>query len=90
MKCLIIVTVQTASGADSLILFSETLDYCKLSDSQTFYSFLKRNFPLLEWDHEDGDDFDDDNETTYCQYVSYPEGRNVECGCVLAQLDVIK
>lgn len=79
----IMVDAQFNNCTDDMVLYSECLDYCQFDDSWTFKNWLDKHFPLLTWLQDDGDDFHEDDETTYCQYVAYPDEDKPE-SCVLA------
>jgi hypothetical protein len=67
----ILIDAQLDGCKSEMVLYSETSDTCKFSPRFRFYDWLCRNFPLIDWVPDDGDDFDDDPNTDYCQYVSY-------------------
>ena len=69
----IMVAVQVNNAETDLVLYSEALDYCQFDESWTFKNWLDKQFPLLTWLQDDGDDFHEDECTTYCQYVAYPD-----------------
>ncbi len=79
----ILVDAQINNCSASLVLYSENLDYCQFDDSWTFKNWLDKNFPLLTWLQDDGDDFHEDDETTFVQYVAYPDDDDPN-SCVLA------
>lgn len=56
------------------VIYSETFDYRPCAES--FFDFLNRIQPGKEWIADDGDDWDEDNNTDYCQYVHYPDPKN--------------
>lgn len=72
----ILVNAQLNNCAVDMALYSESVDFCQFDESWTFLQWLEKNFPLIEWTPDDGDDFDEDECTTYCQYVSYCDPYN--------------
>lgn len=56
------------------VIYSETFDY--RPNAESFYDFLCRIQPGKEWRADDGDDWDEDDTTDYCQYVCYPDPDN--------------
>ena len=83
----IMVAVQMQNASIDLVLYSECVDYCQFDDSWTFRQWLQKNFPLLTWLQDDGDDFHEDEDTTYCQYVAYPDDNNPD-DYVLASFNI--
>ena len=65
------VDAQLDGCKSDMVLFSESYETCPFSAQHTIYQWLCRNFPLISWAQDDGDDFDEDPNTDYCQYVAY-------------------
>lgn len=72
----IMVDAQLDGCKSEMVLYSEERSYCQFHAARTFYDWLCKNFPLIEWKADDGDDFDEDPCTDYCQYVSYCDPDN--------------
>ena len=70
-KYSVMVDAQLDSCKSDMVLFSESYETCPFSARHTIYQWLCRNFPLISWTPDDGDDFDEDPNTDYCQYVAY-------------------
>ena len=45
-------------------------DDCKRPDRRSFYAWLCALYPQYTWQADDGDDWDDDPDTDYCQYTA--------------------
>lgn len=65
-------------------LFEATVDN-RLAGS--FHSWLEQKWPQYEWQLDDGEDWRDNPNSTYCQYVAYPEKGNEEAHYILATYD---
>ena len=87
-KYSILIDAQVDGCKSEMVLYSETSDTCKFSPRFRFYDWLCRNFPLIDFAPDDGDDFDDDPNTDYCQYASYCDPDNPD-SYVLAVFNAI-
>ena len=75
-----------SGNENSMMIYSHVYDNFPDSDSNAklpFFSWLNRNFPLVLWVFDDGEDA---VQTNYCQYVAYTDGNNY----ILATLQVIE
>jgi len=70
-KYSVMVDAQLDGCKSEMVLFSQSYETCPFSARHTIYQWLCRNFPLISWTPDDGDDFDEDPNTDYCQYVAY-------------------
>jgi len=68
----ILITAQ--SQKDIIAVYNKQGNVREFSSDYTFEDWLNDNFPLLAWQADDGRDFDEDEDTDYCQYVCYPSG----------------
>lgn len=74
MKYSILITAQDNENA--IVIYSEVSDTCKFNRNFRFYDWLCRNFPLIDFAPDDGDDFDYNPNTDYCQYACYCDRDN--------------
>lgn len=73
----VLVTAQNEQS-EVILHFSES-EQCPFSAENTLYDWLCKNFPLFDWEYDDGDDFEVNPETDYCQFVAYPCRRLEDC-----------
>lgn len=72
-KYCVCVDAQFDGCKNEFVLYSQSFTTCPFSAQHTIYQWLCRNFPLISWKQDDGDDFDEDPNTDYCQYVAYTD-----------------
>lgn len=70
------ILIVAVMDSEDMVLYSEVCNVCRFSYNNTFEQLLRANFPLLSWLHDDGEDFDEDEDTKYCQYVFYPDDKD--------------
>lgn len=75
---------------DCVTIYHKTFDENPVSDHTTFYAWLHRNFPLIDWQFDDGDDTDEAENTDYCQYCCYTEEEGKGYILALYQAEEIK
>lgn len=46
---------------------------------KSFLEYLKFNYPNYDWRYDDGDDWNEDPTTDYCQYVVYLDEKKEHC-----------
>ena len=51
----------------------------KYLPSKSFGTYLRCRYPNLDWEFDDGDDWNTDPDTTFCQYVWYTDSRRNHC-----------
>ena len=66
------------------VLFEETVDN---RPAGSFYSWLEKVWPQFEWELDDGEDWRDNPDSDYCQYVAYIENSNKKTHYILATYD---
>jgi hypothetical protein len=85
MKYEITVVAIVGANATDLVLYSNEVYSDMFNRKLTFLDWLKKNFPLLKWEFDDGMDFDEWKATDYIQYVAYCDERKTN-SYVLATL----
>lgn len=60
----------------------EACNFVLLPNYKSFKEYLQYNYPQYDWQADDGEDWDVDKRTDYCQYCCYLN--KVKSHCILA------